>query len=196
MQSKAIQGHSLAELLFVIAIIAILLAFGLPHVKAYTNRAELVGASDVFQGEFRKARSMAISSGMQTAIVFEGQGDDSTFALYRDGNHNGVLRADIRAGRDTLISGPFPVRGNTQGVHVAIHPGIPAIPPESGTLDPDDPIRFGNSNMVSFSALGTATPGTFYLASGAGRLQAGVRVTGGSSRVRIMIYEGGRWSQR
>jgi hypothetical protein len=195
MQSKASHGHTIAELLFVVAIMAILLAFGLPQVKAYTNRAELVGASDVFQGEFRKARAMAISAGVQTAIVFDGAGDDSTFAVYRDGNRNGVRRADIRTGRDSLISGPFAVRGNTSGVHVAIHPDMPAIPPEHGMLDPDDPIRFGVSNIVSFSELGTATPGTFYLA-GAGRLQAGVRVTGGSSRVRIMVYEGGRWYER
>ena len=45
-------------------------------------------------------------------------------------------------------------------------------------LDPTDPIRFGPSNMLSFSPLGTATPGTFYLAGET--LQAGVRVTAGS----------------
>jgi type II secretory pathway pseudopilin PulG len=195
MRTSRNHGHTLVETIFVVAILAVALALGLPRVKAYSDRASLVGASDVFQGEFRRARSMAISSGAQTAIVFDGEGDDATFALYRDGNLNGVRTADIRSGRDIRVSGPFPVRGNTYGVHVAIYPGTRAIPPESGTLDPSNPIRFGSSNMLSFSPLGTATPGTFYLA-GANHSQAAVRVTGGSSRVRIMVYEGGHWYAR
>jgi type II secretory pathway pseudopilin PulG len=181
--------------LFVLAIMAVLAAIGIPSLQAYSEAAQLEGASDVFKGEFRKARSMAIASGAQTAIVFEGEGDDATFALYRDGNENGVRRADIRAGRDPLVSGPFPVTGNVSGVHVAINPDTPAIPPAHGTLDPSDPIRFGASNILSFSPLSTATPGTFYLAGRHG-LQAGVRVTGGSSRVRVMICQGGVWHER
>jgi hypothetical protein len=45
--------------------------------------------------------------------------------------------------------------------------------------------------MLSFSPLGTATPGTFYVTNG--RLQAAVRVTGGSGRVRLMVYRGKKW---
>jgi len=77
---------------------------------------------------------------------------------------------------------------------VGINAGVPAIPPDSGILDPSDPIRFGASNMVSFSPLGTATPGTFYLA-GEG-LQGAVRVTGGSARVRLMVCRGRKWVER
>ena len=76
-------------------------------------------------------------------------------------------------------------------VRVAIPPNTPAPPPDHGTLDTSDPIRFGSSNMLSFSPLGTATPGTLYLA-GEGILAA-VRVNGGSARVRLMIYRGARW---
>jgi hypothetical protein len=49
--------------------------------------------------------------------------------------------------------------------------------------------------MVSFSPLGTATPGTFYLA-GENR-QAAIRVTPGTSRVRLLVcLNGGPWSER
>jgi hypothetical protein len=135
---------------------------------------------------------MAIASGAQTAIVFEGEDDEATFGVYRDGNHNGVRRADIATGVDRLVSGPFPVHGNTSGVHLAIHPGLPAIPPAQGPLAQGNPIRFGNSNILSFSPLGSATPGTFYLA-GANGLQGAVRVVAGTSRVRVVIYQGGQW---
>ena len=55
-------------------------------------------------------------------------------------------------------------------------------------------MRFGDSDILSFSPLGTATPGTFYLAGDAG--QAAVRVTGGSARVRLMVWRGGAWRER
>jgi hypothetical protein len=47
---------------------------------------------------------------------------------------------------------------------------------------------------VSFSPLGTATPGTFYLA-GEG-LQGAVRVASGSARVRLMVCRGRKWVER
>jgi hypothetical protein len=74
---------------------------------------------------------------------------------------------------------------------VGILPGLSAPPPAHGPLDDSDPIRFGRSDMVSFSPLGTATPGTFYLAGGG--MQAAVRVTGGTARVRILLWQDGRW---
>ena len=79
------------------------------------------------------------------------------------------------------------------GVSVAINPGIPALPPEHGLLS-GDPVRFGSSDILSFSPFGTATPGTFYLAGDAS--QAAVRVTGGSARVRLMVWRGGMWRER
>ena len=77
------------------------------------------------------------------------------------------------------------------GVRVGIMEGVAAPPPDSGLLDPADPVRFGRSNMLSFSPLGTATPGTFYLTNE--RVQAAVRVSPGSGRVRLMVYQGGKW---
>ena len=69
---------------------------------------------------------------------------------------------------------------------------MPAIPPDRGTLS-GDPIRFGRSDILSFSPLGTATPGTFYLVGDGA--QAAVRVTGGSARVRLMVWRG-NWRER
>jgi hypothetical protein len=113
--------------------------------------------------------------------------------VYRDGNRNGVRSIDIESGEDALVSGPFPLTGGAPTVRVGINPGTPVPPPDHGTLS-GDPIRFGSSDILSFSPLGTATPGTFYLAGPFA--QAAVRVTGGSARVRIMICRGGHWRDR
>jgi prepilin-type N-terminal cleavage/methylation domain-containing protein len=188
------RGHTLAELLIVLAILAVMGAVAMPHVQAYAVEAHLLGASDVFKGEFRKARSIAVARGVQTALRFETGPDGTYLSTYVDGNFNGVLASDIRRGVDVRIAGPRLLTTGASDVRVGINPNVPAIPPDSGILDPADPIRFGTGNMLSFSPFGTATPGTFYLASP--HRQAAVRVTAGSSRVRVLVCRGGRWGDR
>ncbi len=188
------RGHSLAEILVALTILTLGSSAAVPALKAYIVDSRLVGAALVFKGKFRRARSVAVRSGVKTAIRFEEREDGIYIALYADGNYNGVLSREIRSGVDRQIEGPQRLDGGVSGVRVAVDPRLPKIPPASGKIGSSDPIRFGRSNMVSFSPLGTATPGTFYLANQGG--QAAVRVTGTSARVRVMIWRGGRWRQR
>jgi prepilin-type N-terminal cleavage/methylation domain-containing protein len=188
------RGFSLIEVLVAAAILAVLASVAVASLNSHVELTRLLGAGRVFKGEFRKARSIAVMRNVQTAMRFEEREDGVYYTLYADGNHNGVLSRDIDRGVDQAIGGPFRLDANMAGVRVGIMPGIPAPPPDSGVLDPDDPVRFGRSNMLSFSPLGTATPGTFYVTND--KLQAAVRVTGSSGRVRLMLYQGDRWSER
>jgi prepilin-type N-terminal cleavage/methylation domain-containing protein len=187
-------GFTLLEMAVALAVLAVLFALGLPQVRAYSEHAYVEAAGRAFEGEFRHAQSIAVRSRAQTALVFEADDDPPTYALYADRNHNGVRRADIRTGVDERLAGPFALAAGLPDVRVAILPGLRQIPPATGLLDPSDPIRFGNSDILSFSPLGTATPGTFYLA---GRhLQAAVRVVAGTARVRLLVCRpGGRWRE-
>ena len=117
------RGFSLVELVVVMAVFAVLLAVFAPSLKAYAVRSQLEGAARLFQGEFRKARSIAVRSGRQTAIRFESGPDGPVFSVYQDSTWNGVLSADILAGRDERIAGPFPLTGGAPEVRVAILPG-------------------------------------------------------------------------
>jgi type II secretion system GspH-like protein len=187
-------GHTLLEVLLVLALVLAAATFLLPGLRAYSQEAQLMAAAEAFRGRFREAQSIALKRNVQTAIRFETGPAGPVYSIYSDGNGNGVLSAEIATGRDRRIAPPFPLDAGLGGVRVGINPGVPAIPPDTGILDPSDPIRFGRSNMVSFSPLGTASPGTFYLA-GEGA-QAAVRVTPGSSRVRIMFCRGRTWVER
>lgn len=174
-------------MLVVVALLGTLAALGIPWLRAYNAEVHLLGAGHKFRGEFRKARSLAVRHRVYTAIRFEERLSGFAYAVYADGNHNGVRSRDIRRGVDRLVAGPFPLTAGAPGVRVGFNPGVPVPPPGRGTLK-GDPIRFGRSDILSFSPLGTATPGTFYLAGDGA--QAAVRVTGGSARVRLMIWRG------
>ena len=182
-------GYSLLELVVALVIILLLGSVALPNIMGYRQEYALMGAAQGFKAQFMRARSIATSRNTHTAIRFETDASGYTsYSTYIDGNWNGVRSADIKTGTDRRIAGPFRLEAGQAGVTVGVLPGAPA--PEGGPLGPE-PIRFGNSRMVSFTPLGTATPGTFYLTTKS--TMAGVRVTGGSARVRIMILRGKRW---
>lgn len=193
-KGPAERGFSLLEATVALGIVLVMAAVAAPSFQARFADAHLVGAGQQFKSSFRLAWSIAVRSGAYTAIRFERLDDGRAFySLYADGNANGVLSADIERGLDRRIAGPYPLSGGAPGVSVGINPGVPNLPPESGLLA-GDAIRFGRSDMLSFSPLGTATPGTFYLKGESA--QAAVRVNGGSARVRLMLFRGGRWRER
>jgi len=188
------RGFSLVEATVAVGIILVMAAVAAPMFRARFADAHILGAGQQFKSTFRLAYSTAIRLNVYTAIRFERLDDGRVFySVYSDGNGNGVLSADIERGLDRRIEGPFPLSGAAASVRVGINPGVPNLPPESGELA-GDPVRFGRSDILSFSPFGTATPGTFYLAGDSA--QAAVRVNGGSARVRLMLWRGGRWQER
>ena len=185
------RGFSLVETVVVVAIALLVAAMTLPLFRAMFADAHLLGAGQAFRNQFRLAASIAVRRNVYTAIRFERRGVDVWYRTYQDGDRDGVRSDDIRSGRDPEVAGPLPLATGPT-IRVGFLKDVPAIPPERGTLS-GDPIRFGPSDTISFSPLGTATPGTFYLAGDGG--QAAVRVTGGSARVRLMIWRGS-WRER
>ena len=186
------RGYSLLEMLVALGIILIMGSVALPNINGYRQEAALLGAAQNFKAEFMKARFTATRKNTQTAIRFEkAKAGRVMYSTYIDGNSNGVTAADIAKGLDTRISGPFRLDAGQAGVDVGVLPD--AVSPDGGLLGAE-PIRFGNARMLSFSPLGTGTPGTFYLRTRSS--MAGVRVTPGSARVRIMILRGKRWIDR
>jgi prepilin-type N-terminal cleavage/methylation domain-containing protein len=187
------RGFSLPELLVVVGIVLAMLAVAFPMFRPLFAESHVLGAARQFKSQFRLAASTAVRSNVYTAIRFERSGNDVLYSVYQDGNHNGVRSADIASGADRRIAGPFPLTAGAPGVRIGFNPGVPAVPPDSGILS-GDAIRFGSSDTLSFSPLGTATSGTFYLAGDSA--QAAVRVTGTTARVRLMVWRGGKWIER
>jgi len=185
-------GHTMIELVIVFIVIIAMASVCLPSARAYFAETNVLSAARKFKADFMKTRTDAIRSGEYRAIRFERCPAGDCYSVYRDADGDGVRSDDITRGRDKRVAGPFTLSAGAPGVRIAINPGVQAIPPEQGLLE-GDPIRFGRAEMISFSPLGGATPGTFYLAGDSA--QAAVRVTGATGRVRLMFWRG-HWRER
>jgi hypothetical protein len=56
-----------------------------------------------------------------------------------------------------------------------------------------EPLRIGQSALLSFSPLGSATAGTLYVSASAGP-QMAIRITGPTGRVRVLRFDRGAGS--
>lgn len=198
---KRQQGFQLIEITIVLALIGLASAMTVPDLLRTTARQRvLLGASEL-AGALQLARHTAVKMSANVGVKFRTAEDGSvTFTLHRDGDGDGVLNADIDSGADPAIG--LPRRLTSLGPRVGF--GFPPPPAPFDPGDPhrrltrlDDPIRFNQSDIASFSSLGAATPGTLYVTDHRHELAA-VRVFNRTGRVRILVYDRDheRWQRK
>jgi hypothetical protein len=138
----------------------------------------------------------AIQRSTEVAMRFSSTGRGYTYAVYVDGNHNGVLARDVQDDLDRQIRGEESLSNHFRNVEFGTLAGLPAID-AGGTPPGNDPVRCGASNSLSFGPLGTSSSGTVYLL-GRSRSQYAVRVFGGSAKIRVYRFDwrSNRWSPR
>ena len=184
-------GMALPELIIalVLSVYAILIAT--PSVLHLRQSVAVRSAVHETTVAFFHARAFAISRGRNVGLKFRKDGDRWEWALYGDGNGNGVRTAEIASGVDRYLGVYFPWSRND--VMPGIMTGI-RVPDPGGRgryLDRiDDPIRFNNSDICSFSPIGESTPGSVYLWDAHDRM-AVVRVLGQSAKIRTLFYRRG-----
>jgi type II secretory pathway pseudopilin PulG len=184
------KGFQLAELIVSLAVLVLILLLGAPSLVQATGDMRLRLAAYELAGVLRLARASAVRLDANVAVKFRTEKDGTvTFTLYRDGDGDGVLNKDIDAGIDRPLGPPRRLANLGRGVGFGFPPGpAPEDPSSPGhPLKLSDPIRFNSSDLASFSALGTSTPGSLYLTDGVGRLVA-VRVADRAGKVRIITW--------
>jgi type II secretory pathway pseudopilin PulG len=184
-------GFQLFELVVVLALLAGAALVAAPALDRLASGIELRLAAEEVVVALREARGFALRNDRNVGIKFRVAEDGRvSFALYADGDDDGVRTNDIERGRD-----PLAAPGRTLG-HFGrrVRFGFPAGEPPRDPGNPrrrldrlDDPIRFNRSDIASFSALEGATPGSIYLTDGE-RLLC-VRVNPESSRARVLAYD-------
>jgi hypothetical protein len=109
-----------------------------------------------------------------------------SYAVYVDGNRNGVRTIEIQRGTDSRLVAPERLVDQFPGVDFGAVPGLPAVDP--GGIPPgDDPIRLGAANLATFTASGTSSSGSLYIR---GRnAQYVVRIYGQTGKTRVLRFD-------
>ncbi len=190
-------GFSATELAVTMAILVTATAVAAPGAMRLRAALSVRSAAAQTGVAFLQARAYAIARGRYVGLKFRKNGTRHEWALYVDGNGNGIRTADIERGVDRPLGFAFPWQRNDvlpgimRGTRVP-DPGSPGRALEN----PDDPIRFNSSDICSFSPLGESTPGSVYLWDGHDRM-AVVRVFGRTAKLRTLYYRRGdrEWKQ-
>lgn len=178
-------GYTILELLFVVATTLVLTAIAVPLWSGATDHARAMAAARYVAGALARLRVEAVKRSTTAAARFTQDGARYTVGYYMDGDGNGVRAADIARGIDERIGPDDRLADQFAGVEFGIHADV--LDPDSSLPLSGDPIRLGRSDILSFTALGSSTSGTVYVA-GRGRQQFAVRVLGATGRTRVLYY--------
>lgn len=185
------RGVSAVGLAIVLAVAACALALAAPAATNLQESVAIRSAAGEAATALLRARAHAISRNVHVGVKFRKNGNRYEWALYRDGNGNGVRTAEIARGVDRPlgVAIPWTRRDVVPGILSKCRVPDPGNP--GSYLDrPDDPIRFNASDICSFSPAGESTPGSIYLTDGRNRM-AVVRVLGRTAKIRVLHWRRG-----
>jgi prepilin-type N-terminal cleavage/methylation domain-containing protein len=184
------RGVSLAELTVVLAILGLVFAMSVPALSEILAEESLGTASREVAAIINAARERAVFQCADVGVKWVANAGDLVLSVYQDGNGNGVTTADIKKGVDRLVAGPYWLGSRYPGITFSFVPGMNGADPGGAPIgNLSDPIRFGNSNICTFSPVGHASPGTVYLSNRKSR-QAAVRVTPANAKIQIWTWHG------
>jgi prepilin-type N-terminal cleavage/methylation domain-containing protein len=190
------EGFSLAELLVVLGLLAIVGAWSIAHTAGAEREIRLTGAGRLLANVCAQARAEAVRRGANVAVEFAGDDSNPDIRLVADGNANGIRRTEVDAGTDPEIRKIGRLGDHFRGVRLEIPCPCPGIDGGDVLRPGSDPLRVGSSRLLVFTSLGTSSGGTAYLAGQSASLVA-VRVLGATGRVRALRCSGatGRWEE-
>ncbi len=192
------KGFSLPELVVVLAIFGLMTLVSLPVFSNLLEQNSLQTACNEVAAILTQARGRAALSGADVGVKWISVGGDLVLTLYEDRNGNGVTTEDIRKGIDRLVAGPYWMKGRYPHIDFSFVPGFDGIDPNGDPVGKlDDAIKFGRSDICTFSPVGKASPGSVYLSNRKAR-QAMVRVTPMTARISTWTWHGkkGKWIRR
>lgn len=183
-------GFSMADVIVGLGIAATLSAMSLAQVAPLRDRARAAAAGRFLASVFQAARVSAVQRGQAVGIRFDDGPAGPGWTVYADGNGNGIRAADITSGLDLSLSARTSMPGTVPGVELGATAGVPQV--DSPVAVGNDPVRFGASDILSFSPDGTSTSGTVYLVGRGGHDWA-IRVLGATARIRLLRFDSARW---
>ncbi|HKH70645.1 MAG TPA: GspH/FimT family pseudopilin [Vicinamibacterales bacterium] len=171
------RGFTLIDLVFSCAALFVMCAVAIPQTLSTIEHARGFAAARYLASRMALARGQAVSRSTTIALRFVASPSGVSIAVFQDGNGNGVRARDIDLQIDRLIDAPVMLSQLFPGVEFGLMPQTPG----------SDPIQLGGSNLLSFTAHGTASSGSLYI-RGRDGTQWMVRVLGATGRTRVLRY--------
>jgi hypothetical protein len=181
------RGVAYVDLIIVLTLVVTLGGLVMPATAEVIEAGRARQAAGFMASQFRFARLRAVAGTRSVGLVFDLVGPAWTFRICTDGNANGLRRSELGSGPDTCASEVVDVAAMFPGMAIGVDPQLPGPVGEPGS---GDPVRFGTSDILSFSATGTCTAGTLFLRSARGT-QYAVRISNVTTRTRVLRYEPG-----
>ena len=180
------EGFTGLELLFVVAVVATMGGVAVPPVLRALDDYRAAGAVRYMATRLQRIRMEAMLRSSDVGVKFFTSSTGYVFAVYVDGNRNGVLSHDILDGIDWQLGVSERLGDNFTGVDFGTSPGLPAV--DSSSSPPgSDPIHFGSGDTASFSASGSSSSGSLYIKSRS--RQYVIRLYGDTGKTRILVFD-------
>ncbi len=194
----AAAGFTLTEVILSVALVGIVTSAMLPIAARVRSTAMTAAGARQMAVTLHALRWKSVALGRSHGLLFARDTAGWIWYAVADGNGNGLRTAEVLDGRDPTLSGPHRLEDTVSGVTLGfpVPRPIPRIPPRQGPIDDlDDPIQIGNTDLLAFGPLGTASSGTLYVTDRYRRLYA-VVLFGKTARITVWRYDtkSGQWT--
>lgn len=182
------RGAALIELVPAIALAALVSATTIPVVAGTLEHERVRIAAHYVAARLMHAQLEALRRGASVALRVDVAASDASLQLFVDGNGNGVRTRDIEQGVDPPIGPADSIGAHASGVTLRVNQRVLDAGGSAWLEAGADPLRIGNTALISCSPTGSLTSGTLYISAARGP-QAAVRITGTTGRVRVLGYD-------
>ena len=182
------RGIALVDVLAAVGISLVMAGVAVPVIGGTLEREHTVVGTQYLSAQVQRARLESLKRAAAVAVRLEVLDVRTSVQLFSDGNGNGVLQKDIDRHVDAALTMAEWLDDHARGVTLQINQPIANLGGGPDLAAGDDPLRIGNSSLVSFSPLGSATSGTLYVAARQGP-QMAIRIYGATGRVRVLMFD-------
>jgi hypothetical protein len=177
-------GYVFVELLLVCGLLATLAGMAIPELRTAMDDYQTAGAARYLSARLQRTRMEAVKRSSDVALRFVQVNGGWSYAVYVDGNRNGVRTVDIDRRIDWLLSPAERLSDQFAGVDIGVLSNLPGV--DGGPPPGADPLKLGSSNLLTFSAAGTSSSGSVYIRGQ--NAQYVVRVFGETGRTRVLKF--------
>lgn len=188
------RGFSMVELLVVTVVLGVLaLILGSVAVEQI-GRVAIRNAHSELLTLFRELQTRALMEERHAGVRFRVVGGRWTYALYIDGDGDGLRNSDIASGTDPLVRGPVRLSGGFGNVRFGLPAHLLKDPVSNKAMTANaSPVRFNESSLCSFSPESESTPGSLIITNG--KETRAVVLSGQNGGIRSLRWDrqGFRW---